>query len=302
MDLQNLAPETLHGFTVSTERKRINLVYLDLLQEFDRLCRKNNITYWVFFGTLLGAVRHRGFIPWDDDVDIMMPREDFDRLLHMSSEEFGAEAPYFLQNMNTDAHYPRYLQRFRRGDTACLMEEDITCLREHPRRADYNMGLNLSIFPLDDCPSSAAAFRWRKAFARLVMGVEYRARRPKTEKPFQHKICLALRTLLGGRFFVKTVYACFRVKKTKSPMVTCLDGFYPARHYWHREDFDKTVYLPFETLSVPAPAGYDRLLTERYGNYMEFPPFSERAEKHDFFMSAEIPYAEAAKNLDALGL
>lgn len=302
MNLQDLTDETIHGFTVTEDRKRINLVYLDLLREFDRLCRKHDITYWVFFGTLLGAVRHQGFIPWDDDVDIMMPRKDFDRLMAMTSEEFGAREPYFLQNINTDPAYAKYLQRFRHSDTAAVTRDDLTCLREHPKNAAYNMGLNLSIFPLDDCPSSALAFKLRKKIAYLIMGVEYRACQPAGDKPVQHKICRCLYALFGPHFFVRAVYGCFRVKKTASPMVTCLDGFYPDPHYWHREDFRETVMLPFEGMQVRAPIGYDRLLTERYGDYMEFPPVMERKEKHDCYMDAGRPYKEVIADLDSIPL
>lgn len=302
MNLQDLRDETICGFSVTGERKRINLVYLDMIQEFDRLCRKNNITYWVYFGTLLGAVRHQGFIPWDDDVDIMMPRKDFDRLMSMTSAEFGARDPYFLQNINTDPTYSKYLQRFRRSDTTAVTRDDLTCLREHPKNAAYNMGLNLSIFPLDDCPSSDLAFKLRKKLAYLIMGVEYRASQPADEKPIQHKICDFLHTLLGPRFFVRAVYRCFRVKKTTSPMVTCLDGFYPDPHYWHREDFRETVMLPFENIQVRAPVGYDRLLTERYGNYMEFPPEAERKEKHDCYMTARKPYKGVVADVDSIPL
>jgi lipopolysaccharide cholinephosphotransferase len=99
---------------------------------------------------------------------------------------------------------------------------------------------------------------------------------------------------------VNTVYKSFRVKKTSSPMVTCLDGFYPDPHYWHREDFRETVLLPFETIQVRAPIGYDRLLTERYGNYREFPPVVERKEKHDCYMDAQRPYKEVQADLDSI--
>lgn len=300
MNLQDLQNETIHGFTVTTERKRINLVYLDLLTEFDRLCRENDITYWVYFGTLLGAVRHQGFIPWDDDVDIMMPRKDFDRLMGMTSEEFGAKDPYFLQNINTDPHYFGYLQRFRRSDTTSVTADDLTCLREHPAEAEYNMGLNLSIFPLDDCPSTRTGFWIRKKIAYLIMGVAYRAGQPASVKPAAHFICRTIRKILGNRFFITSVYGLFRVRKTSSPMVTCLDGFYPDPHYWHREDFRETVMLPFENLQVRAPIGYDRLLTERYGNYMDFPPVVERKEKHDCYMNADRPYRDTVADPESI--
>lgn len=289
----NMHDEYICDYLVSAKQKRINTAYLDLLREFDRLCKKANITYWVYFGTLLGAVRHQGFIPWDDDVDIMVPRKDFDRLLAMTNEEFGAEAPYFLQNPVNDPRYYQPLMRFRKSDTTAIMDYDLVLLKEYPKDAQYNMGLCLSLFPLDECPKSDLA-RWiRKKIAYVLLGIYYRGSCSAKEKPLFHIICRAAEKVIGPKNIMTMIHACFRVKKPNGKMVNCVDGFYPAPHHWPAEDFRETILLPFEDLMVPAPVGYDDLLTNRYGNYMEFPPVEQRVNKHDGFLSADMPYTEA---------
>ena len=300
MNFNSMEDEVLCGFTVTGRQKQVNMVYLDLLREFGRLCEKAGITWWIYFGTLLGAVRHKGFIPWDDDVDLMIPRKDFDRLLKMTNEEFGAEGPYFLQNPVNDPHYYQPLLRFRRSDTAAIMDYDLVTLKEHPEEADYNMGMCLSLFPLDDCPKSDFMRVIRKKIAYVLLGIYYRGSCPASEKPLFHKICRAVGKLIGFQNIMTMIQACFRVRHPNGKNVNCVDGFYPARHLWKAEDFAETVYLPFEDLQLPAPVGWDDLLTDRYGSYMDFPPPEQRVYKHDGYLTAERPYTEVIKDLDTV--
>ena len=287
--------EVLCGYTVTARKKRVFAVYLDLLQTFERLCREADITYWIYFGTLIGAVRHKGFIPWDDDVDIMMPRESFDRLYAMTNGEFGAEAPYFLQNARTDPDYHQTLIRFRRSDTTAVMDYDLVMLRDHPKHASYNMGMCLSIFPLDNCCEPPAVWRLRKKLAYLFLGLDYRATGPRSVRPAVSAICRAGESVIGAENVMRIIHACYRSEKP-SVMVQCLDGFYPDRHYWHAEDFRETVYLPFEDITVPAPIGCDRLLTDRYGDYMRLPPPEALVGKHDCYLDPDTPYTETIRN------
>lgn len=95
--------------------REIQLVQLQILTEFDRICKKNDINYQLFAGTLLGAVRHKGFIPWDDDVDVCMLRSEYDRFLEIAQQELDPD--YFVQNTYTDPEYYNIFTRIRKNGT-----------------------------------------------------------------------------------------------------------------------------------------------------------------------------------------
>lgn len=292
----NLESEILCGHLVTAEKKRADAVYLDLLSEFDRLCRASGFTYWLAFGALLGAVRHKGFIPWDDDVDILMPRKDFDRLLRISSDQFGAKEPYFLQTPHTDPSFQQRILRFRRSDTAFITEYDMGMI-EKAGGKPYNMGLALSIFPLDSYPKSRFLRTIQSRIASA--GVSFRTDKSFGKKnPLKNAAFKLLDIFLSEKNIVRFIHAMYRVCRTnRSGLVQSFEGFYDESCVWHAEDFQETVMLPFEDMEVPAPAGYDRFLRETYGDYMQFPPPEERVEPHAILMSADIPWEEAFRRV-----
>lgn len=91
---------------------KLQKIELEILKKIDEVCKKHNIKYWIDSGTLLGAVRHKGFIPWDDDIDIAMLREDYEKFLKVAQKDFGNE--YFLQTKNTDKKYPLFYAKVRK--------------------------------------------------------------------------------------------------------------------------------------------------------------------------------------------
>lgn len=289
----NLEGEYICGYYVSSKQKRIISVYIDLLAEFRRLCEKNGLTWWIAFGTLLGAVRHRGFIPWDDDVDLFMPRADFDRLQNMTNEQFGTEGAYFLQNTRTDPACVQSLIRFRRGDTTDIRDYDLSYARRHPGQPAYNMGINLAIFPLDTVPSSRLCFSLQSRTAYLLRGICYRATNPDRGKPVQHFVCAAVYRAVGGQRLMRWLHRLYRApRRIREDLVQNFEGLYPASHLWPKADFDKTIRLPFEDIDVPAPAGCDDILRRTYGDYRQFPPEEQRTGRHDGVTDPDRSYPE----------
>lgn len=139
-DRSFLEPETICDFYVDEARKKIWLISLDLLREFDRVCRKHGLRYFIYGGTLLGAVRHHGFIPWDDDIDVAMLREDYSRLLSYADE---FTSPYFLQSPKTDKGYFFSYNKLRNVNTSRVSK---TFMYEK-----FCQGMALDIFPFDFC-------------------------------------------------------------------------------------------------------------------------------------------------------
>ena len=135
--------ETRCGYTVSAKMKRIWAKELDLLRVFADVCEKNDLEYFLDGGTLLGAIRHKGFIPWDDDVDVIMPRKDYDRLWKIANSCF--EYPYFFQTSLSEKNFFRAHAQLRNSETTGFIQSD--------EKKDINKGIFLDIFPLDNVPS-----------------------------------------------------------------------------------------------------------------------------------------------------
>ena len=127
-----------------SDKEKLFLVLKENLRVFDEVCKKNNLTYYVMYGTLIGAVRHKGFIPWDDDVDVCMPRKDYNRLMELGNTIF--DEPYFLQNPLTDKGYQKTFMRLRNSNTTEIPIKDVAFDRNH--------GVFLDIFPFDVVPDN----------------------------------------------------------------------------------------------------------------------------------------------------
>lgn len=291
----NLNEEIICGFRVTEDQKHINAVYLDLMQEFDRLCRQNGMTYWLHFGGLIGAVRHKGFIPWDDDIDLLMPRKDFDRLQRMTSEEFGAKEPYFLQNATTQPERETILIRLRRSDTTNIRSDDWENI-QRDGGTTQNLGISLAIFPLDNYPKHDWVFKLQRGLFHLTFVI---MRHYHSEKRgFRRAAARCIVGLIGeGRFsMLRHTYRLTR--KNRSGKVHCFYTFYPELcTRYDAADFQDTVYLPFEDITVPVPVGYDDVCRTAYGNYMEFPPLESRRLPHGGVVRWDLPYKEAVRQL-----
>ena len=145
-----LDEEIRNGYTISHEMKEIWAVELDLLVEFDRVCKENGLKYFASCGTKLGAVRHHGFIPWDDDVDVMMLRDEYDKLCKIAPQLFAY--PYFFQTEETDKGSARGHAQLRNSKTTAILKSEARMCYK------YNQGIFLDIFPLDNIPDDEKLF------------------------------------------------------------------------------------------------------------------------------------------------
>ena len=133
-----LKEEVKNDFLITIERKKLWAVILDLIVEFDKVCKKHGLTYFMVYGALLGAVRHKGFIPWDDDFDVAMPRTDYERFVKMEGD---FKYPYFLQTPYTDPESCYSYAKIRNSQTTGLSE-----MFKYQR---FNHGIWMTVFPLD---------------------------------------------------------------------------------------------------------------------------------------------------------
>lgn len=294
----NLNDEVICGYLVTKEQKQMNQIFLEMLQEFDRLCKKHNIQYYMYFGGLIGTVRHKGFIPWDDDIDVVVHRKDFDRLSRMTQEEFGAEYPYFLQNPATDPLNVESLIRLRRSDTTSIRRLDWREINRVSSGAPYNMGICLAIFPLDNVPKSRFAQKLQYVSSKTLSAILYRAYEPPKARPLRWFLCRIPVSIIGYQKFFALRHLPYRLcRKNKSSLVQTFAGFYPENTLYCAEDLKEMLLLPFEDILVPAPVGYDRILRTTYGDYTQFPPENKRRPPHPSITLCHTPYTEAVEML-----
>lgn len=286
-----LEEEVRCGYVVTTKMKKVWAVQLDLLAELERVCKKYHLTYYADSGTLIGAIRHNGYIPWDDDIDIVMLRRDYDKLLRIAHKEF--RQPYFLQSAYSEKRYVRGYSRLRNSDTTAIVESDVD--------KEYNCGIFIDIFPLDHIPDNPIVFNiWKKEIVlikRALKGWAYYGLSSDISFPknILKKINILLLNKIGYlrafRFYERTC-GLFNSKKTKRLSYIAY-SYGKKKHLWECTCFDDLEYKPFEFTEINVPVGYDSRLRVEYGNYMEIRRAS--SAHGDVIFEPEIPYKQYKK-------
>lgn len=266
-----LREEVRCGFKVTAERKNLWMVILDILLEFDKVCRKHNLHYFLDSGTLLGAVRHKGFIPWDDDIDVAMPREDYEKLITLSYE---FEEPYLLQYPKEGSDYWYSFVKVRNINTTFA-----------PKAFMYNafnQGCFIDVFPYDEfgLEESESLFETMTTLVR-ALSVSMKLPDPKY-------LCDDSKTM--ELLSVKTPLEVFRMvedvakgaKERGAGRITSL--VCPMTHFrkkaYMKDWFFDTQTLSFEGFEFPAPIRSHEVLSMLFGNYLQFPPVEERGLNH----------------------
>lgn len=253
-------------------QQAVKNVELEILKQFVSVCIKNHLKYYLMGGTMLGAIRHQGFIPWDDDIDVGMPRSDYDKLLDLSQDDF--DLPYFLQNIYTDTSYPGIHSKIRNSNT--------TFIESASRKLNINHGIFIDIFPLDYYPEDEEeqkridqcvhsmnrrisdfyyTFNTKQSLKRRVIGL------------FDHLMHPNVRaTLLERDKIMKSV--------EESGLIINWGGAWGKKEIVPAEWYGDGIDAIFESIHVKVPTHYDKWLTQVYGNYMQLPPMEKRVTHH----------------------
>lgn len=291
IDLPNsfFQEEERSGYLVKAEIKELWAVQLDLLSEFDRVCKKYDLKYILDFGTLLGAVRHNGFIPWDDDLDVSMLREDYDKLMKIGPKEFTH--PYFLQNHYTDKGYDLSVAKLRRSDTTLIEIENLK------HKSQYNHGIFIDIFVWDNIPTND--LKELEVLNQKLFGAYSHLYVMKHRPSLNDRIKLPL-TLLRYLFYkllygssekeYRRLYA-MATQFSKSDYVANL--MYLKSECRLRKWHEDLTEIAFEGMMFPVPADYDELLTDCYGDYMV--PVRGASDHTIVYFDANRPYKEVIK-------
>lgn len=281
-----LKPEVNCGFYVSEERKRLFAVLLEMLYKYDQVCKKYNLKYFLIYGSLLGAVRHKGFVPWDDDLDVCMPRADYEKFIQLS-EEFTD--PLFLQTPYTDKNYFYTPARIRNNNTTGVVE-----LFKH---AGFNQGVWFSIFPLDFWDDNGGEERYLKIRQLAMHNSTYmRLKNPNLSDKDKARVAAYLaehRDPLQDYEEIHRLASSCKDPNSEHVMMAVITLEKYERKLLHAADFASSVDIDFEGLKIPAPSGYENVLHFLYGDYMQFPPMEQRGLKHaGTVFDTEIPYKD----------
>lgn len=252
---------------------------LTLLREFDRVCRALDIPYVLFAGTLLGAVRHQGFIPWDDDVDVLMLREDYDRFLREADTVLDRET-FFLQKEFSE-HWPMFFSKLRLNGTTCLE-------KYHPKDTRIHQGVYMDIFPCDRAAGSELGRKLQFCASKVVIAKSLDARGYDTDSK-KKKLFLALCRLLPAGPFLHLVKTGSKSSGMRHSFLGAASRY--EKNVFPEEYFTRRTDMPFEAGRYPVPEAHDALLRQLYGDYMRQPPPEERiCKQHAILIDLDRSY------------
>lgn len=257
----NLEAEYRNGYLISSEMKRVWNVQLTLLKRLLEVCEKYHLRIWGDGGTMLGTVREHGYIPWDDDIDMVLLRPDYDRLVQIAPKEFTP--PFFFQCAYTDKNYTfGHAQLRMDGTTAILPPQALM-------KAPYHLGIFIDIFPYDAVPDNQEEeFNQLKAREVILSDLRMMSSRWDFLHPIRSSINCLRRPFLQKRYAdYENLFRKFSIDENQ--YVSCYSFQVDPQHFLRDKHwYDETVFLPFEDVLMPLPKEYDRILTLQYGDYM----------------------------------
>lgn len=282
--------QKLYEFTPETLRK-LQLKELDTLVYFKEFCNKNNLLFYLCGGCCIGSLRTGGFIPWDDDIDILMPRADYEKLYKLWDNDKQER----FKLLRTDEKI------FTGNIFTTIVDTETTCVKANQAHLDIPFGIMMDIFPIDGCPKGKFKRTMQKLNAMIYSLFLAQI------VPENHGGIMAL----GSKFLLSIVRSPkAREKKwrnaerrmSKYKIADCeyitelCEGVHSMQPEYPKEWFASAVYREFEGLQMPIPVGYDPYLKKAFGDYMKLPPEDKQKPHHDMILvDTERSYKEVLK-------
>lgn len=248
---------------------------LNIFKEIDCICKELKINYWGAYGTLIGAIRHSGFIPWDDDLDLAMKRADYNLLLSYFQNNY--KGPLNLHTIHTNKDYPYYIARIC-DDKYCFIFDDYK----------YHSGAFVDIYPIDGLGNTKDYWISKKnKILSLRKGMTYASSKhffwgksilTKIIKTPYILIC----KIRGKEYYYEKIDHLSQTYTWEESTYVGLPVWANNLYFHDKTDFDEFIYVPFEDTTIQIPKQYDKILTEIYGDYMKLPPKEDQKPQHGY--------------------
>ena len=262
---------------MNPELRKVQLCQLDLVLEVKRICEKYNINYFLIGGTLLGAVRHKGFIPWDDDLDIGMLREDYNRFVEICTNELDKD--YFLQTSQTDEDYGFGFAKLKINGTIFL--EYVS------KDNESHKGIFIDIFPFDRMPLKKKQQVWQQKQVKLYRNLllikcnyNYWNKKDIKVKILRKIISFLIFPINKGYFLKKIVKNEIKYNQEKCENFINLEGAYGYKEFISVNSIQQFESAEFEGYEFSIPTNPEIYLKNLYGDFMKLPPIETRGNRH----------------------
>jgi len=278
-------PEFICGFYVDELRKKIWAIELELYIVLRDVCDRHGLRLFTDGGTTLGAVRHNGFIPWDDDLDVCLLRNDYEKL-KLLSKEFPS--PFFLQNADTDSEYGFSFMKLCNSNTAYDVRPFTHAL--------FNKGIHIDIFPIDKVTQEDYLIRRQQISALIQKNSAYMRkdlpRKLECDKKLIDDHIDESMTPADIWHQIERIATEDEEKDTPYLSLLVSTQYAAPKKIWSKNIFDSCVKLDFSSIKVNVPVGYDEQLKIYFGEYMKYPPIEERGKWHSATFFPDIPYKQ----------
>lgn len=269
-----------------TQIREVQKISLNILIIFDSFCRENNLNYFLCGGCLIGAIRNKGFIPWDDDIDIFMMRKDYEKLSLLWGEKIISGCKFCRTNLKNNYH----------DGGSSIRNINTTDINYHSINEDICHGIGIEIMPLDGCPSDFFS-RVKQLFFAFLYNIFNVQRLPNNKGKIIRMISSVIYFLVRSKEIRYKIWKFSEKQMSKYSVDDCdyiteLIGSIKGMFIMHKKDiFSSISYTIFEGIEFPVMKGYHEYLSSIWGDYMKLPPEIDRVPKHDvyYFNSAE-PY------------
>lgn len=276
-------------YSKDKQLRQVQGTSLKLAKYFSDFCDKNGLLCYLCGGGAIGSIRHQGFIPWDDDLDFFMPRDDYEKLVVLWNQQ-ESNNPYILLRSNKEYN--------DRNSFTTLRDKNTTFIKTYQEDLDISHGIQIDIFPLDVAPVKGYQRKIQKLWA-LIYAIYCSQQIPQNHGPFfagLGKVLLCLAPTKHNKYhiwkFAEKQMTKYKYKKTGFVTELCVGPRYMGNVY-PEKDFSAAEKVVFEDTILPIPIGYDNYLSNVFGEYMQLPPKEQQVAHHEtVFIDPDNPYTK----------